>query len=145
MQAQKRSVADGKRVGSAYRDSASSTRSNRGARACKLTPVERVTIRRVQCLAMTPVRSAVQGKGEWPSPLARLLPLLVRSCRAATRFTFASRRHCGSSSPEGGTIPLFSELTRHHPLNFLLPSALLLAFDWSSGRALFVLLVNYTD
>lgn len=67
------------------------------------TVVERVTSGRVQCLAMTPARSTVQGKGEWPSPLAPL----IRSCRAATRFTFASRRHCGSPSPEGGTANTF--------------------------------------
>lgn len=88
------------------------------------TPLERVTIGRVQCLAMTPVRSVVQGKGEWPSPLA-VVSALVRACRHATRFTFSSRRRCGSPSPEGGTITLFSR-------NYHRPSTSCRALPWVS-------------
>lgn len=91
------------------------------------TVVERVTSGRVQCLAMTPVRSTVQGKGEWPSPLAPL----IRSCRAATRFTFASRRHCGSPSPEGGTANTFLGTCTPTPYTLPHTSRRPCLFDWS--------------
>lgn len=100
------------------------------------TVVERVTSGRVQCLAMTPARSTVQGKGEWPSPLAPL----IRSCRAATRFTFASRRHCGSPSPEGGTANTF--LGTCTPTPCTLPRAHRVGLVSSIDRPFFFLLLT---
>lgn len=100
------------------------------------TVVERVTSGRVQCLAMTPARSTVQGKGEWPSPLAPL----IRSCRAATRFTFASRRHCGSPSPEGGTANTF--LGTCTPTPCTLPHARRVGLVSSIDRPFFFLLLT---
>lgn len=100
------------------------------------TVVERVTSGRVQCLAMTPARSIVQGKGEWPSPLAPL----IRSCRAATRFTFASRRHCGSPSPEGGTANTF--LGTCTPTPCTLPHARRVGLVSSIDRPFFFLLLT---
>lgn len=100
------------------------------------TVVERVTSGRVQCLAMTPARSTVQGKGEWPSPLAPL----IRSCRAATRFTFASRRHCGSPSPEGGTANTF--LGTCTPTPCTLPRAHRVGLVSSIDRSFFFLLLT---
>lgn len=101
-----------------------------------VTVVERVTSGRVQCLAMTPARSTVQGKGEWPSPLAPL----IRSCRAATRFTFASRRHCGSPSPEGGTANTF--LGTCTPTPCTLPHARRVGLVSSIDRPFFFLLLT---
>lgn len=103
------------------------------------TVVERVTSGRVQCLAMTPARSIVQGKGEWPSPLAPL----IRSCRAATRFTFASRRHCGSPSPEGGTANTF--LGTCTPTPCTLPHARRVGLVSSIDRPFFFSLIDETN
>lgn len=129
MQAQKRSAV-GKRVASGRRatDPPAPPPARAERRWWKGWPVEGFSVSQWPLFAR---RCKARGND--------LVPLR-RSCRAATRFTFASRRHCGSPSPEGGTANAFLGTCTPTPCTLPYAPALslpsiapfLLTFRWTS-------------